>query len=91
MSTSGGVARIRWDLAAAALGMTSLLWGSATLALEGLPAWPAVSVGVLACWLSRRPGQPLARGLATFAGLLGSLLGLLEILGAWMVLHVISS
>jgi hypothetical protein len=63
-----------------ALGLASLAWLLPALwPNAGWPAWPSVSLGAMALLLSRRPGPAGLRAIATLSGVLGLLLGSLQI------------
>lgn len=73
------------------LGLASASWAVAILlpTMRDLPAWPAASAGVFALVLARMPGRALPRGIGAFLGLLGLLIGLLEIAALWGVLELL--
>jgi len=75
------------------VGVVSLGWGVALLipSLPALPAWPAASLGIIALALARVPGRALPRGLGAFTGVLGLLLGTLEILALWGIVELLGS
>ena len=70
---AAGLASVAW--------LVPALWPGACW-----PAWPSVSLGVLAYWLGAGPGgRPLMRGLARTAGVFGCLLGSAQIVLLWMI------
>ena len=69
--------------AAAVLYIPLALWPEA-----GFPAWPSVSLGLAAMGLSWLPGRPLFRGLGAFLGLVGAVVGGLQIAASWALLRV---
>lgn len=67
-----------------ALGLLALGWVPASLWPEaGLPAWPAVSLGLLAVLVSWGRGGALLRGLGGIAGLLAAMAGGAQIAVLW--------
>lgn len=69
---------------ALALGLLALLWVPASLwPAAGLPAWPAVSLGLLAVLVSWGRGGALLRGLGGIAGLLAAMAGGAQIAVLW--------
>jgi hypothetical protein len=63
-----------------ALGLASLAWLLPALwPNAGWPAWPSVSLGAMALFVSRRPGPAGLRAVASLCGVLGLLLGSLQI------------
>ena len=77
-------ANTRTDLWALLAGLASAFWIPAGLVVKDAPAWPSVSLGLVALYLARKPGGALARGLAAFAGLCGILVGGAQIAGLWV-------
>lgn len=64
--------------------MAALGWAVAALWPGGqLPAWPAVSLGVLALYGSWGRGVALQRGIASIAGTVAAALGILQIVVLW--------
>jgi hypothetical protein len=69
----------RSDLASAASGVLALAAGSAALGPWNLVAWPAATLGLIALGLSRRPGGAALRATGAICGLLGFILGVVQI------------
>lgn len=66
------------------LGLAAIVWLVAALwPRGGWPAWPTVSLGVLAIGCGLLPGRALPRGLGSFAGVLGIGLGGAQIAVLW--------
>ena len=67
-----------------ALGLLALAWLPASLWPDaGLPAWPAVSLGLLAVLVSWGRGGALLRSLGGIAGLLAAAVGAAQIAVLW--------
>jgi hypothetical protein len=81
-----------WSALALVCGLISAGWAIAILLpnITDLPAWPAASVGIFAIVFARAPGRPLIRGLASFLGFLGLLVGIGKILALWGLLELLS-
>lgn len=80
----------RPDRIALAAGIGAVLW--IPLALwpnADLPAWPSASLGIAAMVLASFPGRPLPRGLAAFTGLVGLVVGAVQIAAKWALLEVV--
>jgi hypothetical protein len=66
------------------LGMAALAWLPASLwPRAALPAWPAVSLGLVAVLVSWGRGGALLRALGGIAGLLAALVGAAQIAVLW--------
>lgn len=87
----GPTAGVAAAWAALALGLLALAWVPASLwPGAGLPAWPAVSVGLVAILVSWGRGGALLRGLGGIAGLVAAALGALQIGGLWSAAWALS-
>lgn len=73
------------------LGLVASAWALLIVVPGGpsLPAWPAASVGVFAVLASRLPGRAWARGLGSFLGVIGILVGLVKIAALWGLVKLI--
>lgn len=71
--------RLRTDLLSALSGVLALGAGAAAIGPWDIVAWPALTLGLLALGLSRRPGGAAARAIGAFSGLLGLAFGALRI------------
>lgn len=80
-----------WGRLALPLGAASAAWALASVLPLALPAWPAASLGVLAIALGRWPGTALSRGLGTFLGVIGLLVGGLKIAALYGLSELIGS
>ena len=77
--------------ASLALGLAALAWVPASLwPGTGLPAWPAVSIGLLAVLVSWGRGGALLRGLGGITGLMAATVGALQIGGLWTAAWALS-
>ena len=77
--------------ACASLGLAALAWVPASLwPGAGLPAWPAVSLGLLAVLVSWGRGGALLRALGGIAGLLAAIAGAAQITVLWLAAWVVS-
>ena len=77
--------------ASLALGLLALAWIPASLwPGAGLPAWPAVSLGLLAVLVSWGRGGALLRGLGGIAGLIAAGLGTVQIAVLWAAASTLS-
>ena len=66
------------------LGVAALAWVPASLwPRTGLPAWPAVSLGLVAVLVSWGRGGALLRALGGIAGLLAAVAGAVQIAVLW--------
>jgi len=73
------------------LGIGALAWLPASLwPRAGLPAWPAVSLGLLAVLVSWGRGGALLRALGGIAGLLAAVVGTAQIAALWAAAWAIS-
>lgn len=80
-----------WGWASLGLGVISSGWAALIVlpAGSGLPAWPAASVGVFALVAARLPGRAWPRGLGSFLGLVGLVVGLVKIAALWGLLELL--
>jgi len=84
-------ARVVAAWACASLGVAALAWVPASLwPRAGLPAWPAVSLGLLALLVSWGRGGALLRALGGIAGLLAALAGTAQIVTLWLAAWIVS-
>jgi hypothetical protein len=82
--------RIPFDALTLALAGASVLWLVVALMPAGLPAWPSVSLGVLALLAARAPGRALPRGAGAFLGLAGIVGGAVQIGAVWGLASVLT-
>lgn len=73
------------------LGVAALAWVPASLwPGAGLPAWPAVSLGLVAVLVSWGRGGALLRALGGIAGLVAATAGAAQIAALWMAAWAMS-
>lgn len=81
-----------WGWVSLAVGGLAFAWAILVLLpeVDGLPAWPAASLGVAGLALALLPGRALARGLGTFLAVVAILVGGAKILALWGLLEIMS-
>lgn len=73
------------------LGLVALAWVPASLwPGAGLPAWPAVSLGLVAVLVSWGRGGALLRAIGGIAGLVAATVGSAQIAVLWMAAWFVS-
>jgi hypothetical protein len=73
------------------LGVGALAWIPASLwPAAGLPAWPAVSLGLVAVLVSWGRGGAILRALGGIAGLVAAIVGAAQIAALWVAAGIIS-
>jgi hypothetical protein len=73
------------------LGLGALAWVPASLwPRAGLPAWPAVSLGLLAVLVSWGRGGAILRALGGITGLLAAIVGTAQVAALWIAAWVVS-
>lgn len=72
------------------LGAVSAGCAAATVTIEGMPAWPSVSVGLFALYFALVRGHlPLVRAIGGLMGLAGVIVGGLKIAALWGLAQVL--